>query len=122
VRQRKCTCDNTGRGVEYQIGWCYGCWLFHNRPEFFGLPALENPLPLPFKSGSAGPAIPKLVRKVKCVSLGVRIETRMGCNGMRCRWSCEKGLPAQPAGYCQDCTRYEGDFNEDGETGPDWLS
>lgn len=106
---------------------CRICWLarYHpNGPRAFGLPGKPETPPegTTFQSRSDKGIRPsQLPRKVRCVNLGVRLERRAGCNGMMCRHACDLDLPAVPAGYCQACEKYEGDFNEDG-SGPGWLS
>lgn len=103
---------------------CRVCWLARYDPRFHRLYRMpgKKAEKMPENSVYQPTKAKELERLVVCVHLGVRLEHREGCGGMRCRHTCELDLPAVPGGYCQTCTSYEGDFNEDGVTGPGWLS
>jgi hypothetical protein len=46
----------------------------------------------------------------RCISLLTLAEDRKpGCSGWNQRWTCERGLPAVPGGYCQTCDQFEDD-------------
>lgn len=71
---------------------------------------------------------PEFTRRVQCVYF--ERTAQRSCNGMYCEHRCGHEDPARraahptatPAGNCQECVDYVGDFNEDGVTGTPWLS
>lgn len=116
---RPCKCDR-----------CYVCWKwFHDADwrvlcggpsEILNIPGSVLPhgpdsiirtgapvaLPSRVISGVAT-ALPVVARPNRCEYLQKRTEFKAGCNGWRCRHTCEKGLPAVPGEYCQTCDQYQ---------------